>query len=605
MSIPDEFTDEQKQYLQGFVSGQAAARAAQGLPPLFPGGGAAALTELSGPDATHHRAQNRFLAEGKKLVAEEEAKRRKHPFDRWGEMSEWAREGKFPKGTDIFAMKFHGLFYVAPAQDAFMCRLRLPNGILTAHQLAAVADLAERYGGGYAHVTTRANLQIREIKATDTINVLTGLAAAGITGRGAGADNIRNITGNPTAGVDPQELYDTRPLGIELHHTILNHRELYGLPRKFNIAFDGGGAVASLEATNDIGLAAVRVGEGRALPAGVYFRVALGGITGHRDFARDLGVAIVPAQCVPVAAAIVRVFIEHGDRTDRAKARMKYVIDRHGLEWYLAEVEKLLGAPLPRLPLSACEPRPPLDRMGHVGAHPQKQDGLFYVGVALPVGRMEAEQLRGLARIARTYGSGTIRLTVWQNLILSDIPDGYLDTVKREIEALGIAWRASGVRAGMIACTGNTGCKFSASDTKRHAQAIIRHLEARVWKESPTARLSDIPVNIHLTGCHHSCAQHYIGDIGLLAAKVSVSEDVEVEGYHVYVGGGHGETKALAREVLRDVKADDAPLVIERLLAAYLAQRAAPGEPFHVFARRHSVEQLRALCAPDVAALTT
>ena len=362
----DDFSDDQKRYLEGFVSGQAAARAAKGLGALFPVAGGDAAP--AGPEAIHFRAQSRFLAEGKKLVAEEEAKR-KNPLDMWDELVANARDGRFPKGTDVFRYKFHGLFYVAPAQDAFMCRLRIPNGILDAYQLRAVADLAERYGGGYAHVTTRANLQIREIRPENAVHVLTGLATAGLTSRGAGADNIRNVTGNPTAGIDPQELYDARPLGLALHHAILNHRELYGLPRKFNIAFDGGGRVASLEDTNDIGFTAVRTA------AGVGFRVAVGGITGHRDFARDLGVQIAPEDCVPVAIALVRVFIEHGDRTDRTKARMKYVLDRLGLERYLAEAEKHLGRTLAQVPLADCAPRAPVDRLAHVGFHPQSQAG--------------------------------------------------------------------------------------------------------------------------------------------------------------------------------------------------------------------------------------
>src|SRR5205807_1138783 len=207
-------------------------------------------------------------------------------------------------------------------------RLRNPNGIIDAPKLRTVAAIAEEFGGGYAHVTTRANLQVREIGAQHTLRILERLAEAGLTSRGAGADNIRNITGNPTAGIDPLELYDTRPLGLDLYHAILNHRELYGLPRKFNIAFDGGGGIASLEDTNDIGFSAVRVGPGKAMPEGVYFRVAVGGVTGHGDFARDLGVLVAPEQCVPVAVAIVRVFIDEGDRTDRKRARLKYALDR-------------------------------------------------------------------------------------------------------------------------------------------------------------------------------------------------------------------------------------------------------------------------------------
>jgi ferredoxin-nitrite reductase len=575
----DDFSDDQKRYLEGFVSGQATARAAKGLGALFPVAGGDAAP--AGPEAIHFRAQSRFLAEGKKLVAEEEAKR-KNPLDMWDELVANARDARFPKGTDVFRYKFHGLFYVAPAQDAFMCRLRIPNGILDAYQLRAVADLAERYGGSYAHVTTRANLQIREIRPENAVHVLTGLATAGLTSRGAGADNIRNVTGNPTAGIDPQELYDARPLGLALHHAILNHRELYGLPRKFNIAFDGGGRVASLEDTNDIGFAAARTA------AGVGFRVAVGGITGHRDFARDLGVQIAPEDCVPVAIALVRVFIEHGDRTDRTKARMKYVLDRLGLERYLAEAEKHLGRTLAQVPLADCAPRAPVDRLAHVGFHPQSQAGKVYAGVVLPVGKLTVAQLRGLAGMAERHGDGDIRLTVWQNLLVSGIDVAGADAVKRELEALGLGWRATSVRAGLVACTGNTGCKFSASDTKRHALAIADHCDGRVTL--------DVPVNVHLTGCHHSCAQHYIGDVGLLAAKVSVSDDAEVEGYHLYLGGGYGADRAIAREVLRDVRADRVPAVIERLLATYLEHRRDVSEPFHAFAQRHSAEQLRAWC---------
>ncbi len=157
-------------------------------------------------------------------------------------MKKAARDDQYPKGVDVFRWKFHGLFYVAPAQDSFMCRLRIPNGILNAWQFRGIADLAERYGGGYAHITTRANLQIREIEAAHGVAVLEELSALGLTGRGAGADNIRNVTGSPTAGIDPGELLDTRPYAREWHYHILNDRSLYGLPRKFNVAFDGGGA---------------------------------------------------------------------------------------------------------------------------------------------------------------------------------------------------------------------------------------------------------------------------------------------------------------------------------------------------------------------------
>jgi ferredoxin-nitrite reductase len=597
------FTPEQQYYLQGFVAGTDLARSAQGLPtfagtlnrngaalPLaLAGAPARAAAVPSGPEAIHYLAQDRIVAEGRKLCPEEEVKRQKFPLDRWDELCARAEKGEFPRGPDVLLSKYFGLFYVAPAQDSFMCRLRFPAGIVTAHQLRGTADIAERLGGGYTHATTRANLQIREIKAGDAVAVLTGLQDLGIVPRGSGSDNIRNITASPTAGIDPQELFDTRPLARELHYYILNHREMYGLPRKFNIGFDGGGTIAVLEETNDIGFSAVRVGEGKGVAPGVYFRMALGGITGHKDFARDTGVLLEPRECVPAAAAIVRVFIENGDRTDRRKARMKYVLDRWGLEKYIAETEKFMPGPFRRLSLEECAPRSATDRGAHIGFHPQRQPGLFYVGVVLPVGRMSCEQMRGLADVADRYGSGTIRLTVWQNLLISEIAEDQIDRVKQEIVTLGLDWKATEVRTGLVACTGNFGCKFSSSDTKRHALAIADHLDARL--------ALDVPINIHLTGCPNSCAQHYIGDIGLLGTKVPVGEDDMVEGYHVFLGGGYGTDPSIGREIYRSIKAEDAPVVIERMLRGYLACRLSKDETFREFSKRYPTEALTDLFA--------
>jgi ferredoxin-nitrite reductase len=318
----------------------------------------------------------------------------------------------------------------------------------------------------------------------------------------------------------------------------------------------------------------------------VYFRVAVGGITGHGDFARDLGVLAAPDQCVPVAVAIVRVFIDEGDRTDRKRARLKYALERMGLERFLAEVEKRLPAPLARLPACECEPRPPLTRGAHVGFHPQKQAGRVYCGVALSVGRLTVAQLRGIADIAQRFGSGTIRLTAWQNLIVSDIAAGDREAVKAALAQIALSADASSVRAGLVACTGNTGCKFSLADTKRHGLAIAEHLDSRLSL--------DAPLNIHVTGCPNSCAQHAIADIGLLAAKVALGES-EVEGYHLYAGGGFGDRRNLGREIIRDIPADDTPRVLERLLRAYMERRASKEESFQAFAKRHTPEALRAL----------
>jgi ferredoxin-nitrite reductase len=210
----------------------------------------------------------------------------------------------------------------------------------------------------------------------------------------------------------------------------------------------------------------------------VYYRLGLGGITGHRDFARDTGVIVKPGDAVRVCNAIIRVFIGHGDRTDRTKARLKYLLDRWGLPKFLEAVEQELGETLTRVDPAAILPRPPIDKHGHIGVHEQKQPGLHYVGVACPVGRLSSERLRGLSDIADRFGSGTIRLTVWQNCLISDIPESKLNDALAAIEAPGLDWRASPIRGGLVACTGNAGCKFSASDTKRDAAMLRRFLSS-------------------------------------------------------------------------------------------------------------------------------
>src|SRR5436190_347261 len=320
-------------------------------------------------------------AAGGKLNDQEKFKREQHPFDAYSRLKEQAANNEFPKPADTFRWKYYGLFYVSPAQDSYMCRLRMPNGILKHWQLSGLADLALRYGGGYSHVTTRANLQIRDIEAKNAVALLEEIQDLGLCSRGSGADNIRNVTGTPTAGIDPQELLDTRPYAREWHFHILNERGLYGLPRKFNVAFDGAGTIPVLEDTNDIGFQAVEVKDGFGIEPGVWFKLALGGITGHKDFARDTGVIVKPADATKVADAVVRVFIDHGDRTDRTKARLKYVIDAWGFEKFLGAMEEKLGHKLVRAQAEAIAPRPPFDRTAHIGAHRQKQTGLCWIGV--------------------------------------------------------------------------------------------------------------------------------------------------------------------------------------------------------------------------------
>ncbi|WP_291861674.1 NirA family protein [Bradyrhizobium sp.] len=580
-----DFTDEQKRYLEGFTTGLQISRVGRGL------GGAASgksSPEPVGPDAVHFKAQDRVVAAGKKLADQEKFKREEHPFDAYPRLKQQALENVPPSAADNFRWRYYGLFHVAPAEDSYMCRLRIPNGIMKHWQFAGLADLIEPLCGPFANVTTRANLQVREIPPKHAVMLIEGIQDLGLCSRGSGADNIRNVTGTPTAGIDPQELLDTRQYAREWHYHILNDRSLTGLPRKFNVAFDGAGKIAVLEDTNDIAFAAVQVKDGFEVEPGVWFKLGIGGITGHRDFAADPGIVVRPDNATKVADAIVRVFIDLGDRTNRLKARLKYVIDGMGMEKFLVLVEEKLGHAFTRVPPDAVAARPAFDRAAHIGVRQQKQDGLNWIGVALPLGKVTCAQMRGLASIAQDLGDGDIRLTVWQNLLISGVADDKVALATAAIEAIGLAIRTSEIRAGLIACTGRAGCKFGNADTKRTAARIADWCDARVSIETP--------INIHLTGCHHSCAQHYISDIGMIGARIAVGDgDDTVDGFHVFTGGGFGPDAELGQEVFHDLTAEDAPVHVERLLKAYVSHRTSPDETFLAFARRHDGETLRKL----------
>lgn len=523
------------------------------------------------------------------LIAEERIKRELHPLDAFQSLLDNAAANRAPDKEDIFRFKWNGLFYLTPHKEAFMARLRIPGGQLKTFQFREIARVADELTTGYVQITTRANFQIRLIEPKNAPEVLRRIQSVGLHTRGAGADNIRNITANPTAGVDPTELIDTMPLCHQLSQIILNDRAFFDLPRKFNVAFDGGGLIGSVEDTNDIGLKAVKVDEATGIAPGIYFRVKLGGATGHKAFAQDLGVLVAPEQILKVTCALIRVYIANGNRGDRKKARLKHLLETWSLEKYLAETEKLLGFKLLRAaPEIGKAPSTDLPHT-HVGVYPQKQAGLNYVGLAIPVGQITPKQMLRLADLVDNYASGEIRLTVWQNLVIPNVPDAFVETLKKALVKMGLDWRQSNLRSGVIACTGNSYCKFASANTKGHALELAAYLEKRFEL--------DKPINIHLTGCPNSCAQHYMGDIGLLGAKVKVAGE-SVEGYHVFVGGGFGSSQAIGRQVFQGISFEQLKPTLAKMLQGFLRHRAS-GETFQAFTKRHDLNSLQAIFSND------
>ncbi len=564
-----DFSGEQKRYLEGFFAALNARGVSFGDLAATPGGAAPAA---HGPHLED-------------LTKEERIKHDLNPLDATEELILKARWNAKPESDDVFRFKWNGLFWLSPVKDGYMCRLRIPGGVVKSYQLRELAAIARELTTGYIQITTRNNFQIRLIEPKDCPEVLRRIQGCGLHSRGTGADNLRNFTMNPCAGYDPFELVDVRPFVNELATHIISSREFYDLPRKFNVAYDGGGLVSSVEDTNDIGASAVMIQENSAgIAPGLWFRLALGGVTGLQTFASDWGVIVRPEDLNRVIIAIIRVFIRDGDRTTRKKARLKHLLEKRGFDGFREDVEALLDFKLTRLAAdSPLQEQRKFSQQGHthIGVYPQKQPGLNYIGASVPVGQMTAKQLDRVAAIADSYGTGEVRLTVWQNFIIPNVSDAFVKTACKALKKLGFDTEESPLRSGFIACTGNKYCKFAASDTKGHAIAMMDYLDKRVKL--------DKPVNIHFTGCAHSCAQHFMGDIGLLGTKVKSESG---EGYHVTVGGGFGENRAVGRQVFSGVPFESLGPTLEAMLKGYLARRVE-AENFHSFCNRHTVGQLQ------------
>ncbi len=579
----DTVTTNQAQYLDGFFSGMKN----RGL----------SFADAAPNDGPTPKAKK------EKIAAEEKIKRELNPFDALPVLRKRAKANEPPEKEDIFRFKWNGLFWLGPVHEGYMCRLRIPGGAVSSTQLNELASIADDIAWGYLQITTRNNFQLRVIAPKDTPELLSRIQGCGLHSRGSGGDNLRNFTVNPGSGYDPDELIDTMPLIQDLAHYIINQPEFYDLPRKFNISYDNGGQIRVAEDTNDIGLQAFKLKsppEGHPLHGkvseGIHFRILLGGVTGHEEFAEDCGAICSPENATDVVTAMTRAYIRNGNRGARGKSRLIYLLKEWGFAKFLEESDQLLEEPIVRFDFNdplftdLIEPHEkPKVAHPHIGAHAQKQEGLSMLGVYVPVGLLQSDEARAIAAVAKEFGSGELRLTIFQNLIITNIPTGQIEAAKAKLAEAGLGCEASNIRGGTAACTGNRYCKYASADTKGNALDLVDHLESKMTL--------DQPINIHVTGCPHSCAQHYIGDIGLLACKVPVEgQDDPVEGYHVFVGGGFGgNNKRLGRQLLKSVAAGpELNGKIESLLKGYLANRNA-GETFLDFTTRHEIDELNGL----------
>jgi sulfite reductase (ferredoxin) len=534
----------------------------------------------------------------------ERLKRELNPWEAYAEIQRFAREGHAsipPEWATYF--RWWGVYSQGDGVGAvggrggegrsvpyFMVRIRIPNGALAAPQLRTIADLAERHARGVADLTVRQNVQLHWVTIEDLPTVFETLWRSGITSLGACGDVTRNVTGCPVAGVDADELVDASPLVHEASRLLNGNPDFYNLPRKYKVAITGCRSWCVYPEINDVGMTAVRHPETDEI--GYAVRIG-GGLSTDPHLGVRLDAFVRPREVVPVIRAVTEIFRDSdGLRQNREKARLKFLFLNEGwtAKRFLAEIQRRLGAPLaPGVPDD-----PPDDvYRDHVGIHRQRQDGLCYVGLPVVRGRVTPVQLRGVAALAERFGSGQLRTTTMQNLLVLDVPEARVGPLAREIEALGFPLGASPFRRGTVACTGSEFCKLALTETKGFAHRLVEDLEERLPG-------FDRHVRINVTGCPNSCGQHWIADIGIEGKKLKV-DGALVDAYYFCIGGAVGRHQAVARPVGYRVAATEVPAAIERLLRQYLDDRR-PGEGFRQFAARHTDEELRGFLAGGLVA---
>ncbi|HTI54920.1 MAG TPA: nitrite reductase [Verrucomicrobiae bacterium] len=530
----------------------------------------------------------------------ERLKRQLNPWGAYAEIERFAREGvgSIPPEWLGTYFRWWGIYTQGDGVGAvggkggegravpyFMLRIRIPNGFLTATQLRTVADLAERHARGIADLTVRQNIQLHWVGIEALPAIFSALAACGLSSLGTCGDVTRSITGCPLAGLDGDELLDASPLVHAATAMVNGSPEFYNLPRKYKVSITGCRAWCSYPEINDVGLTAVR--DPYSGRVGFSLRVG-GGLSTRPHLAPRLDAFVRPEQALAVVKGVSEIFRDSDVlRQNREKARLKFLFLDHGVtaERFQAALEERLGF---RLDPGVPEDLPDEAYRDHVGIHPQKQAGLVYAGLPILRGRLIPDEMRAIADLASRHGSGDLRATGMQNLIVVNVPAGRAARLERDVAAAGLRLDGSPFRRGTVACTGSEFCKLALTETKGFARWLVEDLEARLpgFEEH---------VRINVTGCPNSCGQHWIADIGIEGKKVKVDGRL-VDAYYFCVGGAVGRHQSVARPIGYRVPAAHVPEAVERLLRAYLVGRR-DGQTFRAFCAAHTDTELRTFLA--------
>jgi len=529
----------------------------------------------------------------------ERLKREKNPWEAIEEIRAFARNGRasIPEDWNMY-FRWWGIYTQGDgvgvtggkggegkATEYFMMRVGVPNGILRADQARVLAEIAQKHGRNLADITVRQNIQYHWLTIESLPEIMESLDAVGLSPKGACGDVVRNVTGCPLAGIAHDEIVDASPLALEVARELQGNNAYFNLPRKFKVSITGCAVWCSYPEINDIGLTAVR----RGTEVGYSVRVG-GGLSNEPHLAVRLDAFVRPEQAAAVVRAITEIFRDQqGLRESRDRARLKYLFMKEGwtAERFLSEIENRIGY---KLDPWAEENIPDDVLRDHTGIHPQKQDGLSYVGASVLRGRLTGDQLAAAAELAERFGSGDLRLTVMQNLLFLNVPNARAGEMARELEQIGLRVEGSQFWRGAIACTGMEFCKLAITETKAFTRWLVDELEERLPEFDQQLRL-------HVTGCPNSCGQHWIADIGLEGKKIK-HEGRLTDAYYFCVGGSVGKHAGTARPVGFRTPAHLVPEAVERLLRKYLSARE-PNENLRAYFARSGDAELRTALAGE------
>src|SRR5882672_3493158 len=472
---------------------------------------------------------------------------------------------------DIVRLQWWGLYHDKPKVGTFMLRVKIPNGVLTPAKLRTIGEVSNRYGRGDAELTTRQCIQLHWLELAALPDVFADLEASGITSAGGCGDTVRNITGCPVSGIAADELFDSTPVVDGATDTYYGNPEWANLPRKHKYSIASCPDRCNAPEINCISLVGVLNNgrEGYAVKVG-------GGLSSVPRIARDLGVFVPKEDAVEILGVTTSVWSEDLKyRMSRVKARMKFMVDDIGADGMLERVDA-----------TSIDVQP----SAHLGVHAQKQEGLSYIGVPVQLGLTSGDQLIAVADLVESFG-GDIRLTRQQNLIVTGVSD--VETTLEQLDGLGLPLTTNEIWANSIACTGEPHCNFSVGETKDRLRDLVDHLEVTFGHEVSELRL-------HLDGCPHACAQHWVGDLGFQATTGKDAEGNRQSAYDIFVRGSLGPTPEIGRSLFRRVASDKLVDAVEGLVRGWIAQREE-NESFTDFQRRLSDDDLGILAGLEPA----